>query len=472
MARPVKQPATAIPPMDPKAAEEAQKELEQQVIIDKIVKLIAEQPIVELAPGTEVSLADGSKVTHDELIASINPRIRLSLTHQHKIVVEHGPDHKAAKIYVRGAGTAVKATAAPVKAKASATDLMYFVPPFYSKLMLNFKCGREWAGYCSRNVLFYGHKGAGKTSCVRKVAEDCGFGRVYQQNGTRDMTVSTFLGSPTLVIDETSMQSYVSFRKGPLYLALIHGTELDASGNQILYNSAGERVYDDTGRPKVVGAPAIYFLDEFSVVQPAVLTSVFNRALEIPDNPGESRSIEISMDGGRVVKSHPGAAVIFASNLLGKGIESDAQAGYTGQNNQHDDSTLDRLDVTYEFGYDLSAEKNIMTKLLVNDKDVDCLTKFVSAIRNEWSLATIETLLSTRQILQLCKQIRLYREGNVGDAIGAAFYDVIFSNLREKERHAWNQSVNLMFGMDVLRAYENVYQKTIYIPRRANAQII
>lgn len=311
---------------------------------------------------------------------------------------------------------------------------------------------------------------SGKTTCVRKVAEDNGFGRIYQQNGTRDMASSTFLGSPTLLIDETSMQSYVSFKKGPLYLAMIHGTEVDTAGNQILYDKQNNRVYDESGQPKVIDKPALYFLDEFSVVLPEILTSVFNRALEIPDTIGLSRTIEIAEDGGRVVKSHPGFAVVFGSNLLGKGIENDEQSGYTGQNNQHDDSTLDRIDAVYEFGYNLQAEKQIMIKLLVNDKDTDLLTKFVDKIRKEWSVSTVETLFSTRQLLQLCKQIRLYRDGGLTDAVGRAFYDTVFSSLREKERQAWNQTVNILFGIDILRTYNTNHQ--MLIPRRTGGQSI
>lgn len=306
---------------------------------------------------------------------------------------------------------------------------------------------------------------SGKTSCIKELVADAGFARYYRQNGLEDMTTSHFKGGQVLSIDEKSMQGYVRFQKGVLYLAMIHGTELDENGDQILYNPKGERVFDSSGEPKVVGQPALYILDEFSVVPPSVLFSVFNPVLEIPPKPGHGRMMVIDEDGGRVVKSHPGFAVVWSGNLNGKGIETADHSGFTAQDNRYDDSTLDRIHAVYEFGFNLEAEAEIARYYLGDEHLVNNIIKFTENIRRSWCNCTVETLLTTRGIYGLCEQYNFYNCSGIQDPIHKAFNDCIFNFLRPAERQAWKTAFELVFGVKKADA------STLFIPRRSSLQI-
>lgn len=302
----------------------------------------------------------------------------------------------------------------------------------------------------SVNLRLCGPHGSGKSEFVRYAARLAGFSRVYQVNGRIDIGISDFCGEKTVLIDKATMQNYIAFEKGPLYQAMIHGTEVDAAGNQMLYNAEGVRVYDDTGAPKVVGSPAIFLLDEYAGVLPAIFLSVFNRPLEIPRNAGESRSLEVTADCGRIVKSHPGFCLFLSGNTLGKGTETEAQMGYTAQNNLMDDSTLDRITATYDFGYNLNAEKAIMRVKLDKREDINKLENFTKKIRQLWSEGRVETLFSTRGIVQVCDfAAKLDSIGNK-DYIVTALERVVFSGLRENETAAWNEIARMIFGKDII----------------------
>lgn len=306
----------------------------------------------------------------------------------------------------------------------------------------------------SHNILLTGPAGCGKSEFVREIAKRNGFGKVFQVNGRDDMDSSDFFGEKTVVVDPASKQNYIEFKKGPLYQAFIEGTEVDENGDQILYDDNGNRVYDESGNPKVVGKPAVFFLDEFAALIPSVFLSVFNRAMEIPRKNGASRVIEISADGGKIVKSHPHLVMFLAGNTVGKGTESDSQMGYTAQNNQMDDSTLDRITAFYKFGYNLDAEKNIASTKLNDDKLVSDLCRFRSEIRKQWVNGNVETLLSTRALVQICDLATSFRAMKK-DFLPLAIYRSVFSGLRERECPAWNETIRMVFGVDVLSKYGN-----------------
>lgn len=323
----------------------------------------------------------------------------------------------------------------------------YLAPHFSNEVEALCKKAIEGQSF---NILLVGPAGSGKSEFIREVALKYGFGRVFQVNGRDDIDSSDFLGDKTVLVDKETKQNFISFEKGPLYQAFIEGTEVDEKGNQILYDDSGCIVNNGSGKPKVVGKPAIFFLDEFAALQSGVFLSVFNRPMEIPKKKGESRSMEISGDGGRVVKSHPGFALFLAGNTAGKGTESESQMGFTAQNNQMDDSTLSRITGVYKFGYNLQAEEKIILNKLNDDFEAERLLKFRDAIRKQWKEGNVETLLSTRSIVQICELARTFREFS-SDYVTNAIYRSLFCMLREREIHAWNETVRMIFGTDLLQ---------------------
>lgn len=328
----------------------------------------------------------------------------------------------------------------------------YIMPDFTDEVMALLRCSVE-RNVKSANILLEGSAGTGKSEFVHEIAKRAGFAKCIQVNGREDMDSSDFLGDKTVVIDPVSKQNQIVFNKGPLYKAFIEGTELDEDGNQILYNDKGERVYDWTGNPKVVGRPALFFLDEFATVLPSVFLAVFNRAMEIPRNGGESRSIEITADGGRVVKSHPGFAMFLAGNTVGKGTENESQMGYTAQNNQMDDSTLDRITATYHFGYNLEAENKIIISKLKDDMMAEKLKKFRDEIRKQWREGKVETLLSTRAIVGICDLAMMFSKIKK-NYLPLAIYRSVFSGLRDREKAGWNETIRYNFDCNVLNEFQ------------------
>lgn len=441
----------------------AEKKERDDKLVVLILRIFDEVSSLEIVPGKQDEI-NGISFNHDEILENWNPVVRLLLTKNYDINCAF-TGTTLSKIYKKSFVPTSRSSKIKKNPKIHCSKLSYIKPPFFDRMLLNFKCATEYEKTPSSNVLFYGMHGTGKTSCVNEIVEQAGFSRVFHQNGTDDMSTASFLGSHTLLVDETSLQSYVAFCKGPLYQAFIEGTEVDDDGNQILYNDKGEVTIKPNGKPKIIGPPALYFLDEFAVIDPRIFLSVFNRAMEIPDNPNQSRTIEIAEDGGRVVKSHPGFALILSGNLLGKGIENISQSGYTAQNNQHDDSTLNRINAVFEFGYNLVAEKKIMSTLTQDDDLTTKLIEFTKKIRKEWSLATVDTLFSTRNIVSLCKQYKIYSDAMQNNPMGLAFKDTIFTGLRDKETLAWNNSINLIFNVDVLNAFKKD-EKNMLIPRR------
>lgn len=340
----------------------------------------------------------------------------------------------------------------------------YEMPYFADEVLSLLRCANEHSAK-SCNIMLSGAAGTGKSEFVHEITKIAGFSKCIQVNGREDMDTTDFLGDKTVVVDPVSKQNYIKFNKGPLYKAFIEGTELDENGDQILYNDKGERVYDWTGNPKVIGKPACFFLDEFAAILPSVFLAVFNRAMEIPRNGGESRGIEITTDGGKVVKSHPGFVMFLAGNTVGKGTENESQMGYTAQNNLMDDSTLNRISATYIFGYNLKAEEKIMTEKLQDDMNVDKLISFRNEIRKLWSDGKVETLLSTRSIVNICDQAMLFQDFDKKNYIPLAIYRNVFSGLREREKAGWNELIRSIWGINVVNAFERK-DNSIWYPQK------
>lgn len=322
----------------------------------------------------------------------------------------------------------------------------YVMPPFSSEVLAFLQDAKNGKSF---NILLTGASGTGKSkfvSCIAKMSE---YGRIFQVNGRNDMSSTDFFGQRTAKIDPITKQNYICFEKGPLYQAFIEGTELDENGDQILYNEDGTVNMDGTGNPKVVGKPGIFFLDEFAAMDSSVFLSVFNQALIIPDIIGESRVFHISDDAGKVVKSHPSFVVFLAGNTTGSGTETQEQMAYTAQNNVMDKSTLKRITATYKFGYHKKAEYNIVINKLNDDRDADKLIRFVKEMRQLWKNGNVETLITTREIVQICNTAKLFRKFQK-NYMTQAIYRCVFSMLQEHEVAGWNETIRMIFGTDLL----------------------
>lgn len=324
----------------------------------------------------------------------------------------------------------------------------YYMPAFAAKVrcLLQDAIAKKH----SANILLTGLAGTGKTEFVYEIAKESGFDTVYQVEGSEGLTASDFYGSLSVDIDRESSQNYTKFDKGPLYKAFIHGTEVDALGNQVLYDDNGNVTTDGSGKPKVIGKPAVFFLDEFAAMLPEVFLGVFNRALEIPRNEGESRSIEIPMDNGRVVKSHPGMVVFLAGNTVGCGNSGKYQMSYTAQSNRMDESTLNRITATFHFRYNRDAEQKIAISLLNDELDADLLLKLRDEMRKLYVNEQVERVFSTRDVRQVCELAKSYKTGGISDYLVEALRDNIFNQLPETDKPAWNQQINAIFNRDFM----------------------
>lgn len=315
----------------------------------------------------------------------------------------------------------------------------YVMPNFVDEVRCNFK--QAISGKHSANLLLVGGAGTGKTEFVYEMAKEFGY-KVFQVNGSEGLTAYDFYGTMAVAVDPITKQNYTHFDKGALYRAFIEGTELDADGNQVL---------DENGNPKVVGNPGLFFLDEFASMLPEVFLGIFNRAMEIPRKEGASRSIEIPMDNGRIVKSHPCFMMILAGNTVGTGNSGKFQMSYTAQSNRMDESTLNRITATYRFGYNRKAEKNIVLGALNDDLETEKLMNFRDKIRNLFKNEKVERIFSTRTIVQIVNIAIAYRDGGMKNYVAKAIKNAVFCSLPDNDKDAWNETIRAIWGVDFLQ---------------------
>ena len=320
----------------------------------------------------------------------------------------------------------------------SATKHTYQMPPFAEnvKALMKNAC----------NIMLTGPMGTGKTEFVYELCKECDFSKVYQVNGSEDLTPMDFYGSMAVAVDPTTNQNYTKFDKGALYRAFIEGTQVDAEGNQIL---------DAEGNPIVIGKPAIFFLDEFAAMLPSVLLGVFNRVLEIPRNGG-SRSMEIPADNGRVVKSHPGMVIILSGNTVGTGNVGDFQVSYTAQSSKMDESTLNRVVAGFKFGYNKKAELDIALANLNDDYEVERLMMLRDKMRDMSRNQKIERIFSTRTLVSIIKVAVQYRTYCIKNWITDAIRDAVFNALSDADKQAWSETCRMIYGRDLLAEEKKV----------------
>ena len=291
------------------------------------------------------------------------------------------------------------------------------------------------------NLLLQGAMGTGKTEFVYEIAREFGL-KVFQVNGSEGLTMDDFFGTMAVGIDEKTQQNYTYFDKGPLYRAFIEGTKVDENGDQVL---------DENGDPIVVGKPAVFFLDEFAAMLPEVFLGVFNRAMEIPRQSGRGRSIEVSRDNGRVVKSHPGMVMFLAGNTVGTGNGGRFQMGYTAQGNRMDESTRNRVTGFYRFGYNKEAEKSVAVSILNDDYETERLMRFRDHARDMFRNEKVETLFTTRSIVATCEVARNFRRNGESDWMANALCVAVLNGLPETDKPAFNEQIRLIWGVDFMQ---------------------
>lgn len=291
------------------------------------------------------------------------------------------------------------------------------------------------------NLLLQGAMGTGKTEFVYEIAREFGL-KVFQVNGSEGLTMDDFFGTMAVGIDEKTQQNYTYFDKGPLYRAFIEGTKVDENGDQVL---------DENGDPIVVGKPAVFFLDEFAAMLPEVFLGVFNRAMEIPRQSGRGRSIEVSRDNGRVVKSHPGMVMFLAGNTVGTGNGGRFQMGYTAQGNKMDESTRNRVTGFYRFGYNKEAEKSVAVSILNDDYETERLMRFRDHARDMFRNEKVETLFTTRSIVATCEVARNFRRNGESDWMANALCVAVLNGLPETDKPAFNEQIRLIWGVDFMQ---------------------
>lgn len=393
-------------------------------------------------------------------------KFRSELVRNHRLVVHHNKQAVPTHVYKSGMKTQLDATIkspssssktasskkAVAKKRQQSLEHEYIPPPFMNELECLLECGRNWEQEKSVNIRFVGPHGSGKTECVSVLAESCGFDRVYQINGRADMTSGDLFGEKIVEVDSSSMQSYIRLQRGAVELAMTHGLEKDENGHVVL---------DNKGNVVVSGPPAILFFDEYASA-PAEVNIMLNQVAQIPRKPGESRQLVLTNDGGRIVKGHPGFCMILSGNTNGRGIADESQMVYTAQDTQQDGSFLDRIKPVFPFGYNLVAEKKIMMLKLADDVLVGKLILFVRDIRKSYEERNIETLLSTRGIVDLCDNIRRYRKKSFEDYIVLAIYRTLVSDLTPNEIGAWNEIIRMHFGVGIDKFQET---EGLWIPQ-------
>lgn len=417
-------------------------------MIDKIVSL------VEASGGT--LQIDLSNPAHKEINDAMNVELRSELATKYQCLVRHEKGTKNIE-YIRrvdASGASAPSSASKSSAKSApakkpvvkpvlgSASHDYIMPSFADEIRAFFKCAEDPEKFKACNIRVVGPHGSGKSVFFRKIADEM-FGNYYQVNGYADLDPAVLLGERTIKIDKVTQQSFLAHKKGMLELAMTEGLKKDADGNVEL---------DKNGNVQIIGKPALMFIDEYAAI-PETVNIALNRVLEIPDEPGKPRVLEVASDGGRRVLSHPGFCVALSGNTIGKGLASEVEQMYTAQDIQQDSSTLSRITATFQFGYNLKAEKQILMKKLGDDLMVSKFIQFRDAIRKQFQQRNVESLFSTRDIVQIADAVRTYKISGIDNPEARALYRCMFTSLMETEKMAWNETINTCFGVDVVRMF-------------------
>lgn len=400
-----------------------------------------------------------AKKDKDLIDCLVKASVRSELAKKHGLVVSHGASGKPYTVrrmaVVVGAkakeGEAAKGKVTKSKTLKGSGVHEYIFPSFTDEVKALFACTEKPEEFKPCNIRAYGPTGSGKSVFFRKLAMEM-FDAYYQVNGHAELDTSVLLGERTIVIDDATQQSFVAHKKGLLEMSMTHGLKRDSNGEVEL---------DKDGKVQVVGKPAMLFIDEYAAI-PSCISIALNRVMEIPDEPGESRVLELSTDSGRKVLSHPGFCICLSGNTKGMGLNSEEEAMYSAQAEQQDVSYLKRITASFPFGYNKNAEKRIMMQKLGDDSLVAQFLEFREKIRHAYTERTVETLFSTRDIVSVCDLTRVFTVSGVKEPATKALYRSVFTTLLETERKAWNEQVNAVFGVNMIQKYEQ--QSEMWMP--------
>ena len=243
--------------------------------------------------------------------------------------------------------------------------------------------------------------------------------RKYQINCHGRMSGVEIFGQKTIIVDPKTQQNIISFQAGQVEQFLKEG--LDDQGNE-------------------VGPPGILFINE-AAAMPAHVAIGMNRLLE-SDDP--RRTFVIDQDGGRVIRGHSGARIIFASNTVGRGATSMESSAYTAQTDALDISLLNRMAVCFQMGYSKDVEQHILAEKIGDDRVAALVIKFRDAIRDLIRTNALTSPFSTAHIVHIADMYRVF-----GD-LGKAIYYVNFGFIMPEEKAKYNEVAHAVLGKDLL----------------------
>lgn len=276
----------------------------------------------------------------------------------------------------------------------------------------------------SHVIWFKGPTGTGKTVMVEYLARELGY-ELHKVNCNGAMGPDSFFGDKTVEVDEKTGQNHIVFKDGPVVNAMLSG--LDADGNE-----------DPDAKP------GLLFIDEAGSI-PAHIGIGLNHLLE-SDDP--RRTITLTGDAGRVVRSHSKFRIILAANTAGRGATDMSESMYTAQMDALDISLLNRIALTFKFGYDRNVEKHIAMQKIGDDKVVAQVLKFRDAVRENMKAGKgLTTPFSTRHIVKISDAYRIY--GNIAKAI----YYTTFEQLLPEEKATYNELAVAQLGVDILKKF-------------------
>lgn len=273
----------------------------------------------------------------------------------------------------------------------------------------------------SHVIWFQGPTGCGKTVLAQYLARELGM-VLYQINGHSEMGYEDFFGDMTVEVDQDSGQNHMIFQEGSAVLAMKEG--LDESGNE-------------------VGPPALLFVDEVTAIPPHIAICL-NRLLE-SDDP--RRTVTLSKDKGRIIRSHSGMRIILSGNTIGRGVTDLQDAAHTAQTDALDLSLLHRVAVFFRFGYNRKIERHILQEKLGDDRIVKQIEDYRDAIRDHIRTGKLLTPFATRQLVKLADQFRIFKD------LGKAVYYAVFGSLLPEERIVYNETYMRLYGKDLLKEY-------------------
>ena len=269
----------------------------------------------------------------------------------------------------------------------------------------------------SHVLWFVGPTQCGKSLAARYAASELGM-VLHQINCHDDMSAESFFGEKTIEVDPESGQNHIVFQDGILVRAMQEG--LDEDGNE-------------------VGAPGLLFVDEAGAIPPKVAIAL-NRMLESDD---ARRTVTLEHDGGRIVRSHSRFRIIFAANTAGRGITDMNQALYTAQADALDISLLQRVSMTFRFGYDRKVERKILMEKTGNDRVAQDILKFRDAIRDHIRSGKLSTPFSTGTLVHIANAYKLFRD------IPKAIYYTVYEHLMPEEVAVYNETAKVGLGIDI-----------------------